>query len=527
MDFDFVIVGAGAAGSVLATRLTEDPRTRVLVLEAGGSDIHPLVHIPAGFIHLLGNSRLGWGYETEPETGAGNRTIRIPRGKLLGGSSSINGLWQAWGLPSDYDAWEDAGCPGWGFSTMRRYLRKQEAYAADTSGIRGHDGPIAVSDFTEHHPLTKAFLRAGAEIQLPTVRDLNADPREGLSLVQQTRRGRFRTSAYRSYLAPARKRNNLRIITNALATGLEMSDGRVTGVTFRRGSSSVSVSAKREVILAAGAFNSPHLLLLSGIGPAEQLRNVGIGVRHNLPGVGENLHDHYIARVVRAVRGSSLNEESRGLRLMAAIARYVVRGRGILTYSPANGTGFLRSTPSAREPDLQLAFSPASYSPTRAGALDDTPAMTCGVWQMRPSSRGTLRLRSRDPGERPAVSIGYLQTELDQAAIVSGLRWCRRILGAPALDGLAGAERFPGEDLQNDDELLNYARQTGSTVYHPVGTCRMGNDGMAVVDPTLRVRGVGGLRIADASVMPRITSSNTHAPTVAIAERAAAIIASG
>lgn len=523
-EFDFIIVGAGAAGCVLANRLSENPAVSVLLLEAGGSDRHPLVQIPAGFFYLLTHPRLNWGYATEPDEATAGRAINYPRGKVLGGSSSINGMWQSWGLPGDYDAWADAGCDGWKFDDVAPYLMKSESYAAGAEG-RGKDGPIIISDFVEHHPLTKEFIRAGQELQLSFLKDYNRDTSEGLGLVQQTRSGRFRMSAARAYLWPAMKRRNLTVIKHAHVTGLVCEGRAVTGVSYRRAGGMKTVRARHEVVLAAGAIGSPHLLQISGIGSGRDLQNLGIDVVHDLPGVGRNLQDHYVGRVVREIRGRlTVNELSRGWRLLQEIARYVLRGKGILTYSAGNATGFLRSHPSFPVPDLQLNFTPASYSATRIGKLDTVPAVSCSVWQMRPESRGEVRAKSADPFAAPAIRPGFLTAETDQKAIVAGLRQCRRIMNSAVFEACGGPERSPGAAVQSDAEWLDFARRTGSTVYHPVGSCRMGTGPDAVVTPDLRVRGMQRLRVIDASIMPGITSSNTHAPTVMIAEKGAAMI---
>lgn len=524
-EFDYIIVGAGAAGSVLAARLSQDPVVSVLLLEAGGSDRHPLVQIPAGFFYLLNHPRFNWGYATEPDGDTGGRAIPYPRGKGLGGSSSINGLWQSWGFPGDYDAWAAAGCAGWAFDDVVPHLLGSESYVAAGVEGRGRDGPIVVSDFTDHHPLTKAFLQSGAGLQLPILRDYNRDPREGVSLVQQTRSGRFRMSASRAYLRPAMKRSNLAVITGAHVTRLTCERRTVTGVAYRRGGRPETARARREVVLAAGAISSPHLLQLSGIGDGEQLQALGIPVVHDLPGVGRNLHDHYVVRVVREIRGqTTLNEEARGWRLGREILRYVLFGHGLLTYSAGNATGFLRSDPALATPDLQLVFTPGSYSPKRPGKLDVVPSASCGVWQMRPASRGEVKAKSADPLAMPSIRPAFLQADIDRRAIVAGLRQCRRIMEAPPFSASAGAEKAPGIALQSDDELLDYARRTGSTTFHPVGSCRMGHGPEAVVAPDLKVHGIDGLRVIDASIMPSITSSNTHAPTVMIAEKGAALI---
>ncbi len=524
MEFDYVVVGAGAAGAVIARRLTDNGDS-VLLLEAGSSDRHPYIQIPAGFIYLLRDSLVSWGYSTQAESGIGGRTLVYPRGKVLGGSGSINGMMQSWGLPYDFDRWASEGCPGWSFNEVRPYFMKSESYAHGNPETRGRSGPIAIADFATPHPIAKDLLRAGQQLGLQTLQDYNSDFREGLGLVQQTRRGRFRETASTAYLRPLRNASNLRIETSAKAVSIDLKGAKAVGVTYRQGSAMRTVRARREIILSAGSINSPHLLNLSGIGDATQLQSLGIAVKHHLPDVGLNLQDHYVTKTVRRIEGKrTLNEQGRGLNLLAEIANYVLRGKGILTYSFACATGYLKSSPGLKTPDLQISFAPGSFTPGKGYALDPDPGMTLGIWQMRPESRGRVQTRSADPSVAPAITLGYLQSEADQRAAVSAVRWSRRLLFADVFAAYGRDEVFPGPGVNTDDELLEYARRTGGTTFHPVGSCRMGSDERSVVDPQLRVRGVAGLRVADASVMPHITSSNTHAPTVMIAEKAADMI---
>lgn len=524
MQADFIIVGAGAAGCVLADRLSADGKTRVLVIEAGGMDRNPLIRIPAGFYYLLRNTALGWGYETDPEPGLDNRRVVFPRGKVVGGSGSINGLWQSRGFPSDYDRWAEAGGRDWSYAGLLPYFRKSEAFLDhDVSEQRGDRGPIAVVE-CEVHPLTTRFFKGAASLQLPELADYNSVSGEGYAKVQQTRKGRFRVTSATGYLHPALRRPNVTLITKAQVTTINFEGKRAVGVNFERvrGAPERAIAA-REIILSAGAINSPHLLQLSGIGPAELLRSHGISPLIDAPDVGGGLQDHFTGRVVAKVEdGPSLNQSSRIPRVWSHVARYLIRGTGILTYSAANGTAFLRSGPDEVEPDLQFVFSPASYSPEGGGRLDPFAAVTCGCWLMRPDSRGSVRLGSPDPYAAPRFTLGYLQDEADQRKMVAGIRWARRLLQAAFEDEMT--EVRPGPQADSDADILGYLRQTGSTVFHPVGSCRLGSDDHAVVDPELRVRGVDGLRVVDASIMPTVPSSNTHAPVVAIAEKAADLI---
>lgn len=529
MEFDFVIVGAGSAGSVLAHRLTENRKYTVCLLEAGPSDYRsPYIHFPAGFFKLLDNPAVNWVYHTDPEKRTKDRRILYPRGRVLGGSSSINGVMQVRGQREDYDDWAAMGAHGWSYEEVLPYFKKSETYLPGDPAYRGKSGPLVVEDYRGHHPLTHDFVKAGQQLGLAYNPDYNGAFQEGVGYVQQTRRGRWRISTARAFLRPAMKRSNLKVETGVLVLGLNLEGNRVAGVTFARGMGTGTpepITARREVILSAGAINSPQVLQLSGIGNPEHLQSIGVPVRVALPGVGYNFHDHYVARVVRAVEGRpTVNELSRGWRLAVQVARWVVKGDGILTYSAGNGIGFIRSEPHMTRPDVQISFAPASYPHGQIGKLDDTPGMTCGAWQCRPEARGTVLARSTNPREAPSIRPNYLDHEVDRKAIVAGLRFSRAILEAPAFVACGGREVYPGPDIQTDDEWLDYAYQHGSTVYHPVGTCKMGTDRYAVVDPRLRVHGIAGMRVVDASVFPKMTSSNTNAPTVMIAEKAADMI---
>ena len=524
LEFDFIVVGAGAAGSVIARRLTDSGNT-VLLLEAGTSDRHPYIQIPAGFFRLLRDGRASWGYATQPEAGLGGRSLAFPRGKVLGGSGSINGLMQSWGLPRDFDHWAATGCRGWSFAEVRPFFMKSESYANGDSATRGRDGPIGIADFADPHPISLDFLEAGVQLGLPILHDYNSDFRSGVGLVQQTRSGRFRASSATAYLRPVLKAANLKLATAAHVQSVDMDGARAVGVTYRQGGLTRSARARCEIVLCAGCINTPQLLNLSGVGDATSLRSLGIPVKHHLPAVGRNLHDHLVAKVVRRISGKiSLNEQARGARLALEVMKYLFQGRGILTYSAAGATGYLKSAPDLDTPDMQMSFAPASFQPGGAFALDTEPGMTMGVWQMRPESRGSVQTVSPDPSLPPKITLGYLHSEVDQQAAVIGLRWSRRLLFSKVFDRYGRGELLPGADVTSDEGLLDYARRTGTTAFHAVGSCRMGSDHDCVVDPELRVRGIAGLRIADASIMPRITSSNTHAPTVMIAEKAAEMI---
>ncbi|MEQ8817509.1 MAG: choline dehydrogenase [Thalassobaculum sp.] len=524
-DWDYIVVGAGSAGCVLANRLSEDPRVRVLVLEAGGSDAHPYVRAPVGFLKTFQDPRFNWCYTTEPGPGVDGRAIFFPRGKVLGGSSSINGHLYVRGQARDFDTWAQMGNRGWSYDDVLPYFRRAEDRSTGADDFHGTGGPLHVSDIHERHPVCEAFIAGAEEAGVPRNPDYNGAVQEGVGYYQRTIRNGRRHSAATGFLHPVRGRRNLRVETDAHVLRVVLEDGRAAGVTWRRHGRVEHATAAAEVILAAGAVNSPHLLQLSGIGPAARLRDLGIPVAHDLPGVGEGLQDHYAVRVVHRVIGSAtLNERARGLRLWWEVARWLATGGGLLAFSPAHVGAFARSRPELELPDLQFVFTPASYTDGVVGQLQREPGMTLGVWQMRPESRGHVRARSADPDQPPAIQPNYLADETDRRAIVDGLRWGRRLLASPALEPYRGPETLPGPAARSDDELLAYARAKGATVYHAIGTCRMGADPDAVVGPDLRVRGLEGLRVVDASVMPTMVSANTNAATLMIAEKAADMI---
>jgi choline dehydrogenase len=525
MDSDYVVVGAGSAGCVVASRLTETG-ARVTLLEAGPRDWHPMIHIPAGVLKLLHHPVINWNYASAPETGTAGRSIHWPRGKVLGGSSSINGMLYVRGNPADYDGWAQMGCRGWSFDDVLPFFRKSEHYVqGGDPEVRGQGGPLRVEDYRTILPLTHRFVEAAQQSGFLFSSDLNGKMQEGVGYSQMTRKGRFRGSTAQTFLAEARRRENLQIETDALATRLLLEGKRCVGVAFRQRGTDREVHATREVILCGGAVNSPHLLQISGIGPAEYLQSIGIDVVHDLPGVGANLQDHYVARVShRARNATSINELARGARLAGEAVRFVATGRGALTFGVTSAQVFCRSRPELASPDLQLLFTPASYDPARFGKLEQKPGMTVAVCPVRPDSRGSIMARSPDPFAAPLIIPNYLSDANDQRVLTAGMRITRNIFTAPAIAQHSVAEILPGPSIASDDELADYSRRFGTTIFHPVGTCRMGEGPAAVVDARLRVHGIGGLRVIDASVMPTLTTGNTNAPTIMIGEKGAGMI---
>ncbi len=529
--FDYVIVGAGAAGAILANRLSEDQGTTVCLLEAGPEDRHLFLHIPAGFMKVLFHPAYTWQFSAEPHAQTHGRRIALPQGRTLGGSTAINGLVYNRGHREDFDLWSAQGNRGWSYAEVLPYFKRNERrLGVSGDEFRGDAGPMPVSDTAWKHPICERFIAGAQGLGIPRNPDYNGATQAGVGYFQRTIEGRWRMSTARTYLATARQRANLGIRTSASALGITFEGKRAAGVRYATPTSLASVrevKARREVLICAGALNTPKLLQLSGLGPAPLLRRLGLPVVRDLPGVGANLSDHFSIRIVVRVRGmATINELSRAPRLWGQIANWLLGRPSLLAVSPSIVHWFWSSAPKLTRPDLQGVFSPASYREGYVGVLDQFPGMTAGVWAHGPYSRGTVQARSADPLADPIIEPNYLTDERDCVTLVAGMRLARRLLQTPQLASISAGESLPGPNVQSDDELLDFARRYGASSYHVNGTARMGpaSEPGSVVDDQLRVHGVEGLRVVDASIMPTIPSANTCAATMMIAEKAADLI---
>ncbi len=523
--FDYVVVGGGTAGCVLANRLSKDPQQRVLVLEAGPYDRSPWIHLPIGYGKTMFHRTLNWGFYTDPEPTMHDRRIYWPRGRTLGGSSSINGLIYVRGQAEDYDRWADLGNAGWSWRDVLPYFIKSEHNSRGASPAHGATGPLWCSDIEKKHELIEAIIDGAEELGVPRTRDFNGGDQEGVGYYQLFTHNGKRCSTSVAYLRPVRSRPNLKVEVDAQATGLILDGRRAVGVRYRRGGETRSARVTREVVLAAGALQSPQLLQLSGIGPSALLAQHGVPVVNDLPGVGENLQDHLQIRLMYKVsKPITTNDDLASLPRKAKIGlQWLLTRKGPLSIGINQGGLFTRVMPGPGTPDIQFHF--ATLSADLAGAKPHRwPGCTFSVCQLRPESRGTVTLRNTDPFEPPVMRANYLATETDRRCTIEGMKFARRLARSQALSTLITEEYTPGPSVESEDALLEFARKTGATIFHPSGTCKMGSDRMAVTDARLRVHGMDGLRVVDCSIMPTLVSGNTNAPVVMIAEKASEMI---
>ena len=523
--YDYIIIGAGSAGCVLANRLSADGTTTVALLEAGGRDWNPWIHVPVGYFKTIHNPRTDWCYTTEPDPGLNGRSLKWPRGKVLGGSSSINGLLYVRGQRQDYDRWAELGCTGWSYEQVLPYFKRAENQSRGADDYHGTDGPLHVSDMSFKRAVCDDFINGVAELGTPENEDINGEEQEGVGYFQLTAHKGRRCSTAVAYLNGARSRPNLHIITHAMVRKIGFDNARAVRVMLDRKGQAMTINSREEIILSAGAIGSPQILQLSGIGAAHRLQALGIDVIADSPHTGENLQDHLQIRAVYKTRKPvTLNDElANPLQKLRAGLQYVVNRSGPLSMAASQVYAFCKTRLANERPDIQYHFQPLSADSPGEG-LHPYSAITASVCQLRPQSRGSIHIKSTDADVHPAITPNYLSTDLDCQTAVESLRFTRSIMSTQAMKEHIAEELLPSSAASSDDELLDEARNIANTIYHPTSTCRMGADAQAVVDIRLRVNGVTGLRVVDASVMPEIVSGNTNAPTIMIAERAADLI---
>ena len=530
-EFDYIIIGAGSAGCVLANRLTDDGANSVCILEAGPPDWNPFIHIPAGFMRTLVNPKVNWLYEASPSEWTAGRVVAVPRGKTLGGSSSINGHVYNRGQRMDFDSWAQLGNSGWGYSDVLPYFKRCEQKIGEGDELyRGRNGNLKITDLDWRHPLCDAFIKGANSLGIPTNTDYNGASQEGVSYVQRTTHKRLRVSSAKAFLNPAKSRKNLTVYTESQVTRILFEERRAFGVELKKGGprgQTGKIYARKEIVLSGGAINSPQLLQLSGIGSTNLLKELGIPVVHNLPGVGENLRDHYAPRFTARVKNiDTINEKARGPKLWWEVAKYFLGGNSIVNLSPTLVYCFWHSDENVKNKDLQLTFTPASYKEGVQSQLDDQPGFTIASWQQRPESKGFVRAKTANPFEAPEIQPNYLQEEGDRTVLLAGMKLARNLMRTEALKPYFDYEQYPGEGVKTDEELLQVAKERGTTTFHVMGTCRMGpeTDPLSVVDESLCVRGIEGLRVIDASIMPNMLSANLNAAVMMIAEKGADMI---
>ena len=524
-QFDYIVVGAGSAGAALAARLTEIPTNKVLLLEAGKAS-HPYTRFPISFGLLLDNPAANWRYRSEPEPGTKNRAIPVPRGKVLGGSSAINGLVYVRGQPLDFNTWAQMGNRGWTWDDVAPVFRRMEDYKGGSANGRGVGGPLKVQEVPDQNKLYDSWFAAAKAAGFKHNPDYNSEDQEGVVKTQTTISNGVRQSTAEVYLKPAMGRSNLTIVTEAATRKVLLDGKKCVGVVYQRDGQTITARAGKDVILCAGAVATPQLLELSGIGRPDILQQFGIPVLHELSAVGENFRDHLNARIQWKLSDASgsYNMRARGLGLVGETFRYIFNRGGFFSLPSAPVLGFLRTRPDLETPDVQMHLVPYAIKNPKRRQVHDFPGMTVSVYQLRPESLGSIHIRSADPDAQPAIRFNFLHDTIDQAAMVEGFKMVRRIVNAPPMDHIRGEEYSPGTKISTDAEILDYIRGNAETAYHPIGTCRMGPGPNAVVDDRLRVHGIAGLRIADASVFPTMPSGNTNAPSILVGERAADFI---